>query len=143
MLVIRQKMIYRQDLGENTDILYVFGDNLERYGYGGQAKEMRDEPNAFGIATKRSITHNFPEDYFFDDQDDVIPILKEEFDRLEAELAKKLPIKVEGYGVHLVTKWKAVVIPADGIGTGLSKMPEHAPKALEYIEKRFKRLESL
>ena len=40
MLVIRQKMIYRQDLGENTDILYVFGDNLERYGYGGQAKEM-------------------------------------------------------------------------------------------------------
>ncbi len=32
---------------------WVFGDNLERRGLGGQAKEMRGEPNAIGIVTKR------------------------------------------------------------------------------------------
>lgn len=32
--------------------IFVFGDNLRRFGKGGQAI-IRDEPNAFGIATKR------------------------------------------------------------------------------------------
>jgi redox-sensitive bicupin YhaK (pirin superfamily) len=30
--------------------LFVFGDNLRRTGFGGQAAEMRGEPNAVGIA---------------------------------------------------------------------------------------------
>ncbi|MEC7290450.1 MAG: hypothetical protein VXW22_10215, partial [Pseudomonadota bacterium] len=51
MIILRQHRIYRQDLRANPGTIYVFGDNTERVGLGGQAKEMRGEPNARGIAT--------------------------------------------------------------------------------------------
>jgi|SRR6185312_1129954 len=129
MIVIKQSCIYREDLRNNPDILYIFGDNLDRIGNGGQAKEMRGERNSFGIATKRSISHNYPKDYFFDNQPDVIPILKKEFYSLRYWISS--------------TKPKAIVIPTNGIGTGLSKLPIFAPKALEYINRNLKELETL
>lgn len=39
-------------LRANREKIYVFGDNMKRYGKRGQAV-IRDEPNAFGVATKR------------------------------------------------------------------------------------------
>lgn len=33
--------------------IYLFGDNLLRKGLGGQAKEMRGEPNTLGIVSKK------------------------------------------------------------------------------------------
>ena len=129
MRLIKQKMIYREDLKANPEILYIFGDNLDRDGYGGQAFHMRGEHNAFGIATKRSISHNYPLDYFFDEHSDVIPILKQEFQRLWDHIAQ------EGYDT--------VIVPLDGIGTGLSKMPEYAPKALEFINEQIEHLTRL
>lgn len=127
MIVLRQHRIYRIDIQANRQALYIFGDNLNRQGFGGQAKEMRGEPNSFGIATKRSISHNYPDDYFFDEQDDVIPILTKEFEFLKLAITTKQPA--------------AIIIPADGIGTGLSKMPEYAPKALEYINAKLGELQ--
>ena len=53
-MIIYQKFIYRSDLKANPSVLYLFGDNLQRVGLGGQAKEMRGEPNAVGIATKKA-----------------------------------------------------------------------------------------
>ena len=47
-----QERITRADLRANPDTLYVFGDNMRRRGMGGQAAEMRGEPNAVGIPTK-------------------------------------------------------------------------------------------
>lgn len=128
MNIIYQYRIYRKDLKANPDFLYIFGDNLSRQGLGGQAKEMRDEVNAFGIATKRSITHNYPEDYFFDDQEDVTIILYEEFERL------KKTIRENAY--------RTIVWPLDGIGTGLARMPEFAPKALKYIDQKFEEIKT-
>jgi len=131
MLLIKQKMIYRSDLQANPDILYIFGDNLDREGMGGQAAEMRGEPNAFGIATKRRITHGFPDAYLFDNQVDSVSIIEKEFTRLYVELIK-----------HYVEdglfkrKWKAVIVPADVIGTGLARLNETAPKLLELINLR-------
>ena len=52
MKLFVQKWIARADLKQNQDRIYLFGDNVERVGHGGQAKEMRGEPNAIGIATK-------------------------------------------------------------------------------------------
>ena len=52
--VIYQHRIYRSDLVENRECFYVFGDNLRREGLGGQAGEMRGEPNAIGVATKHA-----------------------------------------------------------------------------------------
>lgn len=141
MLVIRQKFINRCDLQDNPDILYVFGDNLFRVGMGGQAAEMRGEPNAFGIATKKTPSHN-PEDFFRDNKETML-ILEREFQTLRVTLKQVVEVEDDLCAIHRRNKWKAVVIPTDGIGTGLSKMPQYCPKALEYIEEQFKLLEDL
>lgn len=129
MLIIRQHRIYRQDLKANPKLLYIFGDNIERVGFGGQAKEMRGENNAFGIATKRKAAHGTPDCYFHDSDADVMEILENEFDALDI-LLNDVPHCYAG-----------IVIPLDGIGTGLAKMSEYAPKALEYINQQLKNLE--
>lgn len=131
MLVMRQHRICRKDLKANPDILYIFGDNLDRQGLGGQAGEMRGEPNAFGIATKRTPGSNYPNDYFLDKQSDVIPLLEKEFLDLLIHLGEKNP------------SYKAIVIPLDGIGTGLSEMPKYAPKALEFINLQLTKLKGI
>lgn len=135
MMIIKQHRISRKDIKANPDVLYIFGDNLDRKGMGGQAAEMRGEPNSFGIATKRRITHNSVDDYFFDEDEDVIDIINTEFDRLKIALWQRDP--------KLNWKYKAVVIPLDGIGTGLSKLPETAPELLVYINQKLKDLEKL
>ncbi len=44
----------REQIKAASDTLYIFGDNFERKGFGGQAAEARGEPNAVGIPTKRA-----------------------------------------------------------------------------------------
>lgn len=129
MIIIKQHKITREDIRSNPDVCYIFGDNLQRIGYGGQAKEMRGEANSVGIATKRGITHKFPDDYFFDGQPDVMGIIDEEFRRLIREIFQR--------------KYKAVILPADGIGTGLARLPELAPNLLQYIMTWLQRIEQL
>ncbi len=53
-MIIFQKFIYREDLKTNQGVMYLFGDNDMRVGKGGQAKEMRGEPNAIGIRVKKA-----------------------------------------------------------------------------------------
>jgi hypothetical protein len=92
--------------------IYVFGDNTLRQGLGGQAKEMRGEPNAFGIATKRRPGKEIG-DYFSDDS---------------AEDAKWM-VRDVGALLHLIMeKGSSVILPQDGLGTGLSELPERAPR---------------
>ena len=110
-----QKWITRRDLRANPHTLYVFGDNLLRKGYGGQAAAMRGEPNAVGIPTKAS-----PSVYASDAM--ALGFLGrwfEEFENLEYFL------KVGG---------GTVVWPEDGIGTGLADMKTHAPVLWETLE---------
>lgn len=112
------KKITRKMLQSEPETLFVFGDNMRRYGYGGQAKEMRDEPNAVGIPTKWSPA-DFEEAYFQDA--DLIKVMAEidrELDKLYAHAA---------LGGEIV--W-----PEDGIGTGMAQLPERAPKIWEFIE---------
>lgn len=135
-LIIKQHRIYRVDIQANRNMLYLFGDNLDRQGMGGQAAEMRGEPNSFGIATKRSINHSYPDDYFFDGQDDVIEIIDREFGNLQAKLFTV-------YGPdNIVEHYDGIIIPMDGLGTGLSRMPELAPKALEYLDAKLEGLKN-
>ena len=47
--IIFQDFITRKDVRENRFKIYVFGDNLQKIGYGGQAKAMRGEYNTIGI----------------------------------------------------------------------------------------------
>lgn len=124
--VIYQEKIIREDLANNPKQVYVFGDNMSRSGLGGQAREMRYEPNAVGLPTK--WRPSMTDDAFFTDDDfeKVIPTLEMEFKKLTLE----------------INRGKNIVIPKDGIGTGLSQLPKRAPKIYEYIEDGIRKLES-
>lgn len=115
-MIIYQHRIYRRDLRNNPDVYYLFGDNTARVGLGGQAKELRGEPNAIGIATKTD-----PSTYFSDNT------LKANARIIWDDFQPALFSLLVGH---------TLVIPSDGLGTGLSKLPEKAPrtnKALGYI----------
>lgn len=98
----------------------VFGDNVERVGYGGQAAACRGMSNAIGIATKLS-----PEEYAND---------------FSARFLKYM-LK----DLWILEKWlslgKVVYFPSAGIGTGLAKMEEKSPHnwlLLQFTLKRFR-----
>lgn len=123
MAILFQKFIHREDLRTNPDYLYLFGDNEQRIGQGGQAREMRGEPNAVGIRTKRTPGTDETAYWAERTSDEFIrncSMLNEDF----------LPV------------WKAlredqdliVVIPTDGLGTGLAELKTRAPLTLEHIE---------
>ncbi len=95
---------------KNRNDLYLFGDNLKRIGKAGQAI-IRDEPNAFGIPTKRGPSMGSKA--FFTDADSGIFRL-----HLMPEInrARRL-LQLGGF----------VVLPEDGIGTGLAQLETRAP----------------
>lgn len=127
MPLIRQKMIYRADLKANPRVLYLFGDNLARKGLGGQAKEMRGEPNALGIATKHG-PYRTPHSYF-DDKD---------YDYLHGLINTDMVIPRQHIRMGGV-----VVIPLDGLGTGLSEMPTRCPLLHDYLLSLLDELQSM
>ncbi|MCS3449822.1 hypothetical protein M2222_001357 [Bradyrhizobium elkanii] len=108
-----------QDLRANPDKVYVFGDNVERRGYGGQAKEMRGEPNAIGVVTK--WTPSMDPKAFFDDTAACRMLVERDLLLVQQALDSA----------------RTVVVPADGIGTGLSRLPRHAPNLDAFIKQWF------
>lgn len=108
MILRYQKFIARADLRDNPDTVYAFGDNLTGTGYGGQAGEMRGEPNAIGIPTKRSPYEYLKDDDFWD----LIPYYRERFRRLYTAL----------------NDGREIVFPSDGFGTGLANLQKKSPQ---------------
>jgi hypothetical protein len=108
--------------------IFVFGDNMAERGYGGQAKEMRGEPNVIGIPTKWSPGRDDSE--YFCDEDwtsypDIARAIGTAFDKIESKL-------IEGYDL---------VIPADGIGTGLAELDKRAPEIFKIIKAKLEDLQ--
>ena len=118
MPVLFQKIIDREDLRRNDGVLYVFGDNCKRVGLGGQARSMRGERNAVGVATKYSPFECFGES----------PQETEAQKRIIDQDMKPLFDHVKTGGI--------VVWPADGIGTGLARLPIEAPETFDYLEQK-------
>jgi hypothetical protein len=86
MPLLFQKMIYRTDLQAHPERLYVFGDNMQRWGKGGQAEEMRGEPNAIGIVTKKAPKRN-DDAYMTDDEFEAnFAAMKADFEKVWAAL---------------------------------------------------------
>jgi len=105
------KFITRAMLRAAPTTLFVFGDNMARAGNGGQAYEMRGEPNAVGIPTKwRPSMH---EDAFFCDRDlpKVLDVVVPIWERL----------------THHLAAGGEIIWPEDGIGTGRAQLKERAP----------------
>lgn len=129
MKVEKMTWITREDLRANPDKIFLFGDNLERVGMGGQAGAMRGEPNAYGIPTKKTPAMN--DDAFFTDEQYAFNCSK-----LFASFAglKRLLDDDGGYA--------AVVIPVDGLGTGLAELDKRAPKTFAYLEDRVAELDA-
>ncbi len=132
MKVMYQKIIKRSDLQCNRNTaLYLFGDNLDQVGMGGQAAEMRGEPNAIGIPTK--VSPAMSESSFFKDSD--LDFVKDIYDRIFRDIRHKDATRnLAGYSV--------LVIPTDGLGTGLARLPHCAPRIYEYLMKKIAELEA-
>ncbi len=115
MVKVQYVKRYTRDFAQrNPDKLFVFGDNLAQQGTGGQARELRGEPNALGIPTKRLPSYS--SEAFLKDTDFVN--VKPFIDR----------------AIQKIADFKGIVIfPSDGVGTGLAKLPETAPKIYRYI----------
>lgn len=108
----------RELIRANPDKFFVFGDNEDRKGLGGQAAEARGEPNAIGIVTKQSPSNT--DDSFYTD--------KEYSTNIDVILQDFLDVFY-----HLEQK-ETVVWPKDGIGTGLAQLDVKAPRTLAFIE---------
>lgn len=126
MPVVFQERIERTDLQANPGNLYVFGDNEARRGLGGQAKACRGEPNAIGVATKKAPS--MAESAMWSDAD---------FDRCAAIIDADM----EPLFKH-ARSGGVVVFPAAGIGTGLSQLPQRAPRLMDHIRQRVRELQS-
>lgn len=106
MTVRYLKWITRQQLRAEREARFVFGDNAQRYGLGGQAREMRGEPNAIGVATLYA-----PGDFYRDGAADALDIVAADLARVGRELSLG----------------RLVYVPADGLGTGLAELTQRAP----------------
>lgn len=106
---------YRRELIREMPGIFVFGDNVHHKGFKGQAI-IRGLPNTFGFPTKW-LPLVIPDAYFHDGDPEA-----------EASVEEHL-LKVE----HLLYTGKKVWWPIDGIGTGLAKWPEFAPKLLDRV----------
>ncbi len=104
------------DVKANANKIYVFGDNTQRTGTGGQA-QIRNNENAFGIATK--LQPNNSAAAFMSDND-----LQSNKDVIDSDIAK---IKTDG---------RSLVFPKDGLGTGLAKLKQKAPQTYSYLKQR-------
>lgn len=118
-IVIQKEYYTKEQVQANRDKWFVFGDNEERKGTGGQAKACRYEPNTIGIRTKRKPRQDADAYWTDETLDDNMSMIDEDFENVE--------------GILTNTDW-TVIFPADGFGTGLANLKDNAPKTLEYIE---------
>ncbi|MDE2344609.1 MAG: hypothetical protein KGL63_14685, partial [Betaproteobacteria bacterium] len=107
--VLRLKNISRSMVRADRGTLFVFGDNIARAGHGGQAAAMRGEPNALGVPTKWR-PGRAEADYFTDADADLVQV--------------RDPIILAFQAMReALAAGRNVVIPADGLGTGLADLP--------------------
>lgn len=119
-MILFQYRIYRSDLHLNPHVIYVFGDNDRQEGLGGQAKEMRGEPNACGVPTKKA-PDNKPGSFYTDDE--------------YAENVRKIEFSFKVLEQELESG-TCVVFPTEGLGTGLADLKNKAPATHKYIDER-------
>lgn len=108
-----------KDVRKNRDYIFVYGDNDEKSGKGGQAV-VREEGNTLGIPTKKRPNNST--DSFYTDNE-----LEENKKKISSALKKLDSLLAEG---------KHVYLPEDGIGTGLAKLSTKAPRTFAYLQTR-------
>ena len=112
-----RRYIHRDEVRKERHKLFVFGDNLKRKGYGGQAKEMRGELNAVGIITKYEPTMKI--EAFLSDE------CINDWKLMTFKDINRLMLHHQNNGT--------IVWPSNGIGTGLAELLQRAPKIYQLI----------
>lgn len=116
----------KEDVIKYKNAIFIFGDNNIGMGAGGQAI-IRGYPNAFGIPTKKYPNNN-PGSFYSDHE---FAINKQNIDKAIEKIK----------GVCLTGKYTTLFLPADGLGTGLAKLPTVAPITYKYLCEQVKKLE--
>jgi len=104
-----------------TGTLFIFGDNLMRYGHGGQAV-IRDISNTCGIATKNSP--HMSATAFFKDEPKYLKLIDAEIDEM----------------IKRAAKYPRVALPVLGLGTGLAYLDQNAPTVFKAMNDRLSKL---
>lgn len=120
---MNKKYILRKNIQKNTEILFIFGDNDERKGLGGMAKEFRGELNTAGIRTKKAPSNNRWSFYTDKEFTENCGKIREDIDNI----------------IEKSKNYVGVEIP-DGIGQGLADLSNKAPKTNEFLKSEIERL---
>lgn len=116
-IIVTEKWYNIATCMNNPNMLFVFGDNEQRMGNGGQAI-IRLEPNSIGLATKKSSAFYWSDDDFEHNKDVINGDIYEIKRTYEEE------------------KYKYIVFPKAGLGTGLSDLHNKAPRTFLYLCER-------
>lgn len=119
------RYIKRKDIMRNKDMLFVFGDNDKRMGFGGAAKEFRGEKNTYGIRVKYEPKLTLESYYKDSDYKNCIIKIKEDTDQ-----------------IRLLSKKYLAVYIIDGIGEGLSKLYLKAPEVYRFLQQEITKLKT-
>jgi len=114
------------DVKNHPNWLFVFGDNNVGKGKGGQAI-IRDLSNTIGIPTKKfpsNHSSSFYTDYNYDDN------------------TKRISVAINKI-INLSKHYDQVVLPEDGFGTGLAKLPSKAPKTYDFLINSIEQMKKL
>jgi hypothetical protein len=114
------------DVRAHSNWLFIFGDNDDARGMGGQAI-IRKCKNAAGVPTKRSPGYS-PSDYYTDDDyEEHCDSIRTAFDRITAR----------------APEYTKVVFPSGGLGTGLAELDKRAPRVMQFLIEQLTRLRAL
>lgn len=111
MQIRPETTITREFLRDNPNIIFVFGDNEGRVGYGGAAA-LRDEPNTYGFVTKKDLGEAEPNFT----PDEYISVFVEEALKLRRKIAENQDkmFYISRLGAGLANKfkiWEEVILP--------------------------------
>jgi hypothetical protein len=109
----------RNYVKKTQNCLFIFGDNDCKMGKGGQAI-IRGLKNVKGIPTKK-FPNNYYKSFYTDKEYD------DNCAKIDIAINK---IKKTFYS----KKYDYLVLPEDGFGTGLSRLPSKAPLTYEYLK---------
>jgi hypothetical protein len=113
-----------QTLERHPRLIFIFGDNDVGRGIGGQAI-IRGRENAMGLPTKRAPNNN--ESSFYNDKnfDEHVANMRSAISKILKRLEEREITEDNNNGER---RWRGIVLPEDGFGTGLAQLDKRAPK---------------
>lgn len=114
-----------KDTKKYCKYLFIYGDNDIRQGKGGQAI-IRDCKNAAGIPTKK--LPSLDQKSFYTDK---------EYDENKEKIKNAIKLIIKKVKK---CNYKGIILPKDGLGTGLAELPKRAPKTFKYLLKKIEKL---